>query len=318
MRQFFTVTGLILIVFAAGLVSRTILWLQAAGELGTVWNNVYDLTAYRWLTVSTESGRLLGAMFGCDPAPRSSRSSPTCCSWSRWPVQPGLMGRPDLDAYWRSGTVAGSVSLGLGVGRLRRGSEAGHGHRLLALLAGAFQEAAADLAVDPAEVVQEAVMHLLGLAEQRRPFLLDLAADVVGDLAGLLQRLLGLGGDVGPGLLGLLLGLLDDRVGADAGRSRSVARPTGPPPGVARSPPRRVVERRRAPRGGSGYRAPGRPAPLGLGVEVDGLLQARPELLDVGVHLVAVISAPDHPEGRRPLSAVLPGCPAGTRSWHPP
>jgi high-affinity iron transporter len=69
MRQFFTVTGLILIVFAAGLVSRTILWLQAAGELGTAWNNVYDLTAYRWLTVSTESGRFLGAMFGWDPRP---------------------------------------------------------------------------------------------------------------------------------------------------------------------------------------------------------------------------------------------------------
>jgi high-affinity iron transporter len=68
MRQFFT-AGLILIVFAAGLVSRTVLWLQAAGELGTVWNNVYDLTAYRWLTVSTESGRFLGAMFGWDPRP---------------------------------------------------------------------------------------------------------------------------------------------------------------------------------------------------------------------------------------------------------
>jgi high-affinity iron transporter len=69
MRQFFTVTGLVLIVFAAGLVSRTVLWLQAAGELGTVWNNVYDLTTYRWLTVSTESGRFLGAMFGWDPRP---------------------------------------------------------------------------------------------------------------------------------------------------------------------------------------------------------------------------------------------------------
>jgi high-affinity iron transporter len=69
MRQFFTVTGLILIVFAAGLGSRSVLWLQAAGELGTVWNNVYDLTTYRWLTVSTESGRLLGAMFGWDPRP---------------------------------------------------------------------------------------------------------------------------------------------------------------------------------------------------------------------------------------------------------
>ena len=69
MRQFFTITGLVLIVFAAGLVSRTILWLQAAGELGTVWNNVYDLTAYPWLTVSTESGKFLGAMLGWDPRP---------------------------------------------------------------------------------------------------------------------------------------------------------------------------------------------------------------------------------------------------------
>jgi len=69
MRQFFTVTGLVLIVFAAGLVSRTVLWLQAAGDLGTAWNNVYDLTADRWLTVTTESGRFLGAMFGWDPRP---------------------------------------------------------------------------------------------------------------------------------------------------------------------------------------------------------------------------------------------------------
>ena len=69
MRQFFAVTGLVLIVFAAGLVSRTVLWLQLAGVLGTVWNNVYDLTAYRWLTVDTEIGRFLGAMFGWDPRP---------------------------------------------------------------------------------------------------------------------------------------------------------------------------------------------------------------------------------------------------------
>jgi high-affinity iron transporter len=69
MRQFFTVTGLVLLVFAAGLVSRTVLYLQSAGELGTAWNNVYDLTGYRWLTVSTETGRFLGAMLGWDPRP---------------------------------------------------------------------------------------------------------------------------------------------------------------------------------------------------------------------------------------------------------
>ncbi len=69
MRQFFTVTGLVLTVFAAGLVSRTVLWLQAAGVLGTVWNNVYDLTAHPWLTVNTEIGKFLAAMSGWDPRP---------------------------------------------------------------------------------------------------------------------------------------------------------------------------------------------------------------------------------------------------------
>jgi high-affinity iron transporter len=69
MRRFFTVTGLVLLVFAAGLVSRTVLYLQSAGELGTVWNSVYDLTGDRWLTVSTETGRFLAAMFGWDPRP---------------------------------------------------------------------------------------------------------------------------------------------------------------------------------------------------------------------------------------------------------
>ncbi|HET6751574.1 MAG TPA: FTR1 family protein [Actinomycetes bacterium] len=69
MRQFFTVTGLVLLLFAAGLVSRTVLYLQSAGELGTAWNDVYDLTGYPWLTVSTETGRFLGAMLGWDPRP---------------------------------------------------------------------------------------------------------------------------------------------------------------------------------------------------------------------------------------------------------
>jgi high-affinity iron transporter len=69
MQQFFRVTGLMLIVFAAGLVSRTVLFLQAAGDLGTIWNNVYDLTGFGWLTTRTEVGKFLGAMFGWDPRP---------------------------------------------------------------------------------------------------------------------------------------------------------------------------------------------------------------------------------------------------------
>jgi high-affinity iron transporter len=69
LHQFFKVTGVMLIVFAAGLVSRTVLFLQSAGDLPTAWNNVYDLTAYGWLTTETEIGRFLGAMFGWDPRP---------------------------------------------------------------------------------------------------------------------------------------------------------------------------------------------------------------------------------------------------------
>lgn len=69
MRQFFTATGVLLIFFAAGLLSRTVMYLQSAGDLGFLWNNVYDLTAYRWLTVDSETGRFLGAMLGWDPRP---------------------------------------------------------------------------------------------------------------------------------------------------------------------------------------------------------------------------------------------------------
>ncbi|WP_067070906.1 FTR1 family iron permease [Carbonactinospora thermoautotrophica] len=69
MRQFFTVTGVMLILFAAGLLSRTVMFLQSAGDLGILYNNVYDLTRYEWLTTRSEVGKFLGAMFGWDPRP---------------------------------------------------------------------------------------------------------------------------------------------------------------------------------------------------------------------------------------------------------
>ena len=70
MKAFFTVTGLVLIVFAAGLVAKTVLFLQTSGDLGSLnLNGVYDLTAYRWLTQQTEEGKFLAAMFGWDPRP---------------------------------------------------------------------------------------------------------------------------------------------------------------------------------------------------------------------------------------------------------
>jgi high-affinity iron transporter len=69
MKNFFTVSGLIIIVFAAGLVARTVLYLQSSGDLGTVADNIYDLRSHAWLTQQSEIGKFLAAMFGWDPRP---------------------------------------------------------------------------------------------------------------------------------------------------------------------------------------------------------------------------------------------------------
>jgi high-affinity iron transporter len=69
MRAFFQVTGLVVIVFAAGLLARTLLFLQSSGDLGTVNGAVYDLTRFPSLTQSTELGKFLAAMVGWDPRP---------------------------------------------------------------------------------------------------------------------------------------------------------------------------------------------------------------------------------------------------------
>jgi high-affinity iron transporter len=69
MRQFFQVTGVALILFAGGLLARTVMFLQTSGDLPIAWNNVYDLTSIKLLTVETEVGKFLGAMFGWDPRP---------------------------------------------------------------------------------------------------------------------------------------------------------------------------------------------------------------------------------------------------------
>lgn len=69
MKTFFTASGLIIIVFAAGLVARTVLYLQSSGDLGTVADNIYDLRSHAWLTQQSEIGKFLAAMFGWDPRP---------------------------------------------------------------------------------------------------------------------------------------------------------------------------------------------------------------------------------------------------------
>jgi high-affinity iron transporter len=69
MRSFFQVTGVVVIVFAAGLVARTVLFLQASGDLGSVNYALYDVTSVHHLTQSSEFGKFLAAMFGWDPRP---------------------------------------------------------------------------------------------------------------------------------------------------------------------------------------------------------------------------------------------------------
>ena len=64
LRRFFQVTGVLIIVFAAGLVSRAIAFLQ--GQTSDV---VYNVTGVRWLTAETEFGTFLAGIFGWDPAP---------------------------------------------------------------------------------------------------------------------------------------------------------------------------------------------------------------------------------------------------------
>ena len=68
-RLFFNVTGFLLILFAAGLLDRGVQYLQAAGDIGSVNNAVYNLTQYHWLTTQTQVGRFLAGIFGWDPRP---------------------------------------------------------------------------------------------------------------------------------------------------------------------------------------------------------------------------------------------------------
>ena len=69
MRRFFQVTGVLIILFAAGLLAKAAFFLQVAGDLGTVNDAVYNVTSIRWLTTETQVGRFLAGIFGWDPRP---------------------------------------------------------------------------------------------------------------------------------------------------------------------------------------------------------------------------------------------------------
>ncbi|MCU1497537.1 MAG: iron permease [Acidimicrobiales bacterium] len=64
LRRFFQVTGVLIIVFAAGLVSKAVAFLQ--GDTVVV---VYNVTGVHWLTGDSETGKFLTGIFGWDPAP---------------------------------------------------------------------------------------------------------------------------------------------------------------------------------------------------------------------------------------------------------
>ncbi|MER3406270.1 MAG: hypothetical protein C4289_14830 [Chloroflexota bacterium] len=67
LRVFFTVTGVLLIVFAAGLLSNGLKELQEVGAVPTLIPHVWD--TYDLLQDNTEAGRLLAALFGYDASP---------------------------------------------------------------------------------------------------------------------------------------------------------------------------------------------------------------------------------------------------------
>lgn len=68
-RRFFQVTGLLIILFAAGLAAKTVFLFQASGDLGSLNGAVWDLTSIEPLTVASQLGRFLAGIFGWDPRP---------------------------------------------------------------------------------------------------------------------------------------------------------------------------------------------------------------------------------------------------------
>jgi high-affinity iron transporter len=71
LRQFFRVTGFLIILFAAGLAAKAIMFLQASGDLGSFnLNGVYDVRSIAWLNpAESEVAKFLAGIFGWDPRP---------------------------------------------------------------------------------------------------------------------------------------------------------------------------------------------------------------------------------------------------------
>src|SRR5918999_1335090 len=70
LRLFFRATGILILLFAAGLLAKGVHEFQEVGYLGTLNEHVFDLTSVGWLNPdSSQVGEFLGGLFGWSPEP---------------------------------------------------------------------------------------------------------------------------------------------------------------------------------------------------------------------------------------------------------
>lgn len=69
LRQFFTVSGLLILLLAGGLLARALAEVQVLGLIPTFWYPVFDATSVPVLDATGFGGELLRGLFGWDPAP---------------------------------------------------------------------------------------------------------------------------------------------------------------------------------------------------------------------------------------------------------
>jgi high-affinity iron transporter len=69
LRLFFAVSGGLVLLFAAGLLARSVAQIQEVGALTTYWYPVFDATSVGLLSTHNFFGELMRGLFGWDPAP---------------------------------------------------------------------------------------------------------------------------------------------------------------------------------------------------------------------------------------------------------
>jgi high-affinity iron transporter len=69
MRQFFAVSGALLLLIAAGLAARSLSEFQVVGAIPTFWFPVFDVSSVDALSTTSTLGQMLRGLFGWDPAP---------------------------------------------------------------------------------------------------------------------------------------------------------------------------------------------------------------------------------------------------------